>query len=45
MEYFTFRVIHQAAAVLAIAGFFVRGLAALQGAPWVSVPRPGSLPC
>lgn len=35
MDYFTVKLIHQCAVALSIAGFFVRGAAALAGAGWV----------
>jgi uncharacterized membrane protein SirB2 len=35
MDYFTLKTIHQGAVVLSLAGFVVRGVAALQGAAWV----------
>lgn len=36
MDYATVKLIHQAAVVLSIGGFFIRGLASLLGARWVS---------
>ena len=35
MDYFTLKTIHQGAVVLSLAGFVVRGAAALGGAAWV----------
>ena len=35
MNYSTIKLVHQFAVALSLAGFFVRGLASLQGATWV----------
>ena len=35
MEYFVLKMVHQAAVVLSVAGFFARGIASLRDAAWV----------
>lgn len=44
MDYFTVKLVHQTAVALSITGFFVRGVASLSGAQWVSSRAAKSLP-
>ena len=44
MDYLTVKLVHQTAVVLSIAGFFLRGAAALADAPWVRSRAARTLP-
>lgn len=44
MDYATLKFVHQCTAALSLAGFFVRGVAALQGAAWVRGRAARTLP-
>ncbi len=44
MDYFTVKLVHQAAVVLSLSGFFIRGLASLGGAQWVASRAAKTLP-
>lgn len=44
MDYGTVKLVHQAAVVLSLSGFFVRGAAALGGARWVGSRAAKTLP-
>ncbi len=44
MDYFTVKLVHQAAVTLSITGFFARGLGSLIGARWVQSRVAKSLP-